>query len=111
MISVLAFITTLPGHRDEVLEAYRANIAPVRSENGCIEYMANVDPVNSDETPSALGPDSFVIIEKWESFACLQSHRASPHMASYSTKVKTLIARRVVHVLTSADEIAGAETA
>ncbi len=29
MISVLAFITTLPGQREEVLEAYRANTVPV----------------------------------------------------------------------------------
>lgn len=104
MISVLAFITTLPGQREEVLEAYRANTVPVRSENGCIEYVANVDPTRSDQTPSALGPDSFVIIEKWDSFACLQSHWTSPHMISYAAKVKHLIAKRVVHVLASVDE-------
>jgi quinol monooxygenase YgiN len=104
MISVLAFITTLPGRRDEVLNAYRANTVLVRSEYGCIEYVANVDPMRSEETPSALGQDSFVIVEKWENFACLQSHRTSPHMIAYAAKVKHLTATRVVHVLTSVDE-------
>lgn len=104
MISVLAFITTLPGLRDQVLNAYHANTVSVRSETGCIEYMANLDPANLAETPTALGPDSFVIIEKWDNFACLQAHRTSPHMVAYAAKVKHLIATRLVHVVVSADD-------
>ncbi|MGU7778586.1 putative quinol monooxygenase [Burkholderia sp. PU8-34] len=106
MIYVLAFITTLPGHRDEVLAAYRTNTTPVRAENGCIEYVAAFDPANIDETPVALGPDSFVIVEKWDDFSCLQAHRVSPHMVEYGAKVKHLIAKRVVHVLSPVDAVA-----
>lgn len=103
MIYVLAFITTLPGHRDEVLDAYRSNTSAVRAENGCIEYSAAFDPVNEDQTPVALGPDSFVIIEKWDDFRCLQDHRVSPHMKAYGARVKDLIVKRVVHVLDPVD--------
>ncbi|MBX9593618.1 MAG: antibiotic biosynthesis monooxygenase, partial [Roseomonas sp.] len=38
MIHVLAIITTKPGMRDAVLEAFRANRPAVHAEDGCIEY-------------------------------------------------------------------------
>lgn len=99
MIYVLAFITTLPGHREEVLAAYRANTEAVRAERGCIEYIAGADPSEPVATPAEMGPDSFVIIEKWDDFGCLQAHRISPHMVAYAAKVKHLIAERLVHVV------------
>ena len=42
MINVLAFITTKPGMRDAVLEAFQANMPAVLAEDGCIEYAAVV---------------------------------------------------------------------
>lgn len=99
MIHVLAFITTTPGNREEVLAAYRANTAAVRAEPGCLLYVAGVDPASIDETPVAMGPDSFVILEQWDDFSCLQAHRVTPHMIAYAAKVKHLIAERLVHVV------------
>ena len=106
MIYVLAFITTLPGRRDEVLAAYRANTVPVRAENGCIEYTAVFDPVNVEETPVPLGQDSFVVVEKWDDYWQFQAHLASPHVGEYGAKVKHLIATRVIHVLSPVDTAA-----
>ena len=103
MIYVLAFITTLPGHRDEVLAAYRVNTVPVRAENGCIEYTAVSDPVHGEETPVPLGQDSFVVVEKWGDYSQFQAHLASPHVGEYSAKIKHLIAKRVLHVLSPVD--------
>jgi quinol monooxygenase YgiN len=96
MIHVLAFITTKPGQREAVLEAFNANIPAVRAEEGCIEYGAAIDVAGADP---AFGPDSFVVVEKWASRAALKAHAASPHMAAYAAKVKPLIEKRAVHIL------------
>ena len=43
MIHVIAIITAKPGMRDQILEAARGNLAPVRAEDGCIEYSLAFD--------------------------------------------------------------------
>lgn|SRR5262245_33052515 len=99
MIHVLAILTALPGKRDVVLEAFKANVPAVLAEDGCIEYNAVVDVDGADP---AFGPDTFVVVEKWESMAALKAHAASAHMAAYGAKVKDLMASRAVHVLNPA---------
>jgi len=99
MIHVLAIITAKPGQRATVLEAFKANLPAVHAEAGCIEYGAAVDTAGADP---AFGPDTFVVIEKWESMAALKAHAASPHMAAYGASVRELIASRAVHVLQDA---------
>lgn len=102
MIHVLAFITTKPGQRDAVLAAFNANVPAVRAEAGCIEYGATVDADGAGSIQTALGPDSFVVVEKWESMDALEAHAASAHMAAYAAKVKDSLAGRVIHVLSPA---------
>jgi len=48
------------------------------------------------------GPDTFVVIEKWESLDHLKAHAASPHMAAYGAKTRDLLANREIHVLSPA---------
>ena len=67
MIHVLAIITTKPGQRQTVLDAFRANVPNVLAEDGCIEYGAAVDSEGVGAIQTALGPDSFVVVEKWDS--------------------------------------------
>jgi quinol monooxygenase YgiN len=100
MIHVLAMITTKPGKRAEVLEMFRANVPAVHAEAGCIEYGAAFDAEGLGQ--ATFGPDSFVVIEKWESPEALAAHAASPHMKAYGAKTKDLIAARAIHVLTPA---------
>ncbi len=103
MIHVVAIITTKPGQRATVLEAFNANVPAVRAEKGCIEYGAAVDLVPSHGAIQAnFGPDTFVVIEKWESPDALRAHAASPHMAAYGAKTKDLLTSRVIHVLSPA---------
>ena len=99
MIHVLAIITAKPGQRAAILEAFRANMPAVHAEAGCIEYgpAADLDGFGGIQTP--LGPDSFVVIEKWESPDALRAHGKAPHMAAYAAKTKEMIASRVIHVL------------
>ena len=107
MIHVLAIITAKPGMRERVLEAFRANMPAVHAEEGCIEYAPAVD---ADGPPfqTKLGPDTFVVIEKWASLEALKAHAAAPHMAAYGAKTRDLLASRVIHVLAPKPPASGA---
>ena len=102
MIHVVAVITTMPGQREKVLEAFRGNIPAVRTEDGCIEYGPAVDAEGLGSFQTKFGPDTFVVLEKWRDAQALKAHAAAPHMAAYAAKVKDMIANRVVHVLSPA---------
>jgi len=100
MIHVIAIITAKPDKREEVLAAFRANMPAVHAEQGCIEYGPATD---AEGGPGAkYGPDTFVVIEKWESLDHLKAHAASPHMAAYGAKTRDLLANREIHVLSPA---------
>jgi quinol monooxygenase YgiN len=101
VIHVIAIITAKPGLRDAVLQEFRANMPTVHAEQGCIEYGPAVDAGGMGfQTP--FGPDTFVVIEKWESADALKAHAAAPHMAAYAAKTRDMIANRVIHVLSPA---------
>jgi len=99
MIHVIAVITAKPGKRDEILGHFRANVPAVKAEKGCIEYGATVDAEGMGSFQTKFGPDTFVVVEKWESTDALKAHGAAPHMAAYAAKTKDHIASRVIHVL------------
>lgn len=102
MIHVLAIITAKPGMRDTILQEFRANMPAVHAEQGCIEYGPAIDAEGMGRFQTPFGPDSFVVIEKWESPEALRAHAAAPHMAAYAAKTKDMIASRVIHVLSPA---------
>lgn len=99
MIHVIAVITTKPGQRETVLEAFRAMVPLVQAEQGCIEYGAAVDAPGDLKFQTKYGPDTFVVVEKWESLDALKAHAAAPHMAAYAAKTRELVANRAVHIL------------
>jgi quinol monooxygenase YgiN len=99
MIHVIAVITAKPGMRDSILHAFRANVPAVKVEKGCIEYGAAVDADAALSIQTKWGPDTFLVIEKWQSMDALKAHAAAPHMAAYGAKTKEFIASRVIHVL------------
>ena len=99
MIHVLALITTKPGMRDAVLALFRANVPAVHAEAGCIEYGPAIDTEGAGQIQAPLGPDSFAVIEKWESLEHLRAHAAAPHMAAYGAATKDHLIGRVIHVL------------
>jgi quinol monooxygenase YgiN len=103
MIHVVAIITAKPGQREAILREFRANVPAVRAEDGCIEYGPAIDAEGLGSFQTKVGPDTFVVIEKWRDADALKAHAGAPHMAAYSGKVKDLIASRVIHVLSPAD--------
>jgi quinol monooxygenase YgiN len=103
MIHVIAVITAKPGQRDAILREFRANMPAVRAEKGCIEYGPAVDADGVGGFQTKFGPDTFLVIEKWESIEALKAHAAAPHMAAYAAKTKEMIQSRVIHVLSPAE--------
>ena len=99
MIHVIAILTAKPGKREEVLRHFHANVPAVRAEKGCIEYGPTIDAADAGEVLTAFGPDTFVVVEKWETMADLAAHGVAPHMKEYGAKTKDLLASRVIHVL------------
>jgi quinol monooxygenase YgiN len=99
MIHVVAIVTAKPGKRGEILRHFNANVPAVKAEKGCIEYGPAVDAENALGFQTKVGPDTFLVVEKWESMDALKAHAAAPHMAAYAAKVKELIASRTIHIL------------
>ena len=77
MIHVLAIITAKSGQRGALLQAFKAIVPTVHAEAGCVEYGPVIDVDGADP---AFGPDTFVVVEKWESMAALKAHAVAPHM-------------------------------
>ncbi len=102
VIHVMAVITAKPGKRADVLSAFNANVPAVHAEDGCIEYGATVDAEGVGKFQTQFGPDTFVVVEKWQSLDHLKAHAGSPHMAAYGAKTKDLLADRIIHVLSPA---------
>ena len=99
MIHVIAVITAKPGQRETVLEHFRANVPAVMAETGCIEYGATVDADQPLPFQTTWGPDTFLVVEKWQSMEALKAHAAAPHMAAYGAKTREFIASRAIHIL------------
>lgn len=102
MIHVVAIITTAPGKRAEVLEAFAGIVPTVRAEEGCIEYQPVVDEETAAGVEAAAGEDTFFVIEKWETLAALQAHSAAAHMQDYGKRVGHLVVGRAVHIMRNA---------
>ena len=96
MVHVIAIITAHRGKRTQLLELFQAVIPTVGEEQGCIEYGVAVDVPGADP---AFGPDTYVVVEKWESLEALKAHSVAPHMKAFGQAAGSLIAKRAVHVL------------
>ncbi len=99
MIHVIAVLTAKPGKRDAMLKEFRANVANVKAETGCIEYGAAIDADPGPSFQAKYGADTFIVIEKWADVDALRAHAAQPHMKAFGAKIKDLLANRAVYVL------------
>lgn len=99
LIHVVAIITAKPGKRDELLSAFREVVPIVHTERGCREYQPVTDILGVSESAAQLGPDTYMVIEKWDSIDDLRAHAASSHMKAFQEKTAQWVADRKVHVL------------
>lgn len=102
MVHVLAIITTRPGLRAQVLEAFHRNRAAVLAEDGCIEYVATIDTEGAGAPYAQFGDDVFVVVEKWASLDALKAHGVAPHMVAHGAVVAPLVLSAAIHVLSDA---------
>ena len=99
MIHVIAIITAQTGKRAELLEAFSKIVPLVHAEQGCVEYQPVTDASDAGDMQTALGADSFMVVEKWASMDDLKAHSASVHMAEYGKSAGHMVAGRTIHVL------------
>ncbi len=103
MIHVVAIITAKPGRRAELLDRFLTVVPIVQAEDGCIEYRPVIDHhAGLDGDREALGPDSYIVVEKWASAEALDAHVATDHMRTYAKETGNLIGSRTLHVLRDA---------
>ena len=99
MIEVIAIVTTKPGLRASVLSIFLEHVVAVKREKGCIEYTPAVDIVDAPHAVRLLGPDTFVVLEKWNSREELVAHEMSVDHKAYRSRVDDLLVSRVIHVV------------
>jgi quinol monooxygenase YgiN len=102
MIHVIATLEFEPGKRDFVLAEFRKIVPLVRAEAGCLEYTPAIDADTGMTMQHRIGPDSLMVIERWETLEALEAHDVAPHMKAYRAKVKQHIRGREIRVLTPA---------
>ena len=102
MVRVVAILTAKPGRRGELLALFRANMAAVHAEDGCIEYQPFVDAEGFGAFQSPVGPDAFVVLETWASADALKAHAAAPHMVAYGKASRELVAERKILIFSPA---------
>jgi|SRR5665647_538800 len=101
MINVIASIHIKEQRKQDFIEIFKSNIPNVLNEKGCVEYMPTIDfPTNLP--PQEVNENVVTIIEKWTSFEDLQAHLAAPHMIAYKDRVKDLIEKVSLKILTAA---------
>jgi quinol monooxygenase YgiN len=101
MVQVIAIIHAKPGMRSKILAFLHANIPNVLAEPGCIEYMATVDASDAPALQTPIGPDSFIVFERWADMPSFHAHAHAPHVITYRKNTAEFIDSRTVHVLSA----------
>jgi quinol monooxygenase YgiN/lysophospholipase L1-like esterase len=104
MVFVVATIELNPGIREAFLGIFNANVPNVLAEDGCLGYEPTIDVASGIPAQEAPRDNVVVIVEKWASLEHLRTHLTAPHMGVYREKVKDLVKKVNLQVLTSALE-------
>jgi quinol monooxygenase YgiN len=100
MIHVIATIELHEGEGETFLAEFRNVVPQVLAEEGCLEYGPAVDLVADVAARLPARPDVVTVVEKWESVEHLKRHLIAPHMKEFRHRVKELVARTTLLVLT-----------
>jgi (4S)-4-hydroxy-5-phosphonooxypentane-2,3-dione isomerase len=86
VFSLIVQLQIDPAHRDEFLDAMRANAeASVRDEPGCLRF---------DVCSVADDPTRFVLYELYTDAAAFDQHKTAPHFARWRTVSSRLVVRQ-----------------
>ena len=81
------------------MKEFDAILSLVRAEAGCSEYVLAIDIENSPASVTTLGPNSFVVVEKWATREALEAHAASKHMIQLRARIEAFIQARSFFVV------------
>ena len=96
MIYVVATTQVKPDSRDAFIRGHKACIAETLKEKGCIAYEGHT---------SIHDPNSYVVVERWESREDLNAHGRAPHMKVWREYSAPLKASPTVIEIISADKV------
>ena len=101
MINVIASIKVKFGRKTEFLGIFKSNVPFVKKEKGCIDYCPMID-IDTKIPVQKLDGDVVTIMEKWENVEALKIHLTAPHMITYKEKVKDIIEKVSLKILSEA---------
>jgi quinol monooxygenase YgiN len=94
MIYVVATTQMKPELRDAFIKGHKECIAETRKEKGCISYEGHT---------SIHDPNTYVVVERWETRDDLNAHGRAPHMKvwrEYSAPLK--VSPTVIEIISDA---------
>ena len=84
LLIVVAEMTAQSGKEDDLRRKLTGFVAPTRAENGCVQY---------DLHESEQHPGHFLFFERWASAQALETHLASPHIATVLPGLTSILAQ------------------
>jgi quinol monooxygenase YgiN len=102
MIHVIATVELHDGQRDAFLAEFDKVVPDVLAEDGCLEYGPTTDLTTDISAQLPPRPNVVTIVEKWESLDHLKQHLVAPHMLAYRPKVKDMVVKSTLVILTPA---------
>lgn len=102
MIHVIATVELHDGQREAFLAEFHKIVPDVHKEEGCLEYGPTVDAATDIGAQIPFRANVVTIVEKWGSLEHLRQHSNAPHMKAYRPKVKDLVVKTTLMILTPA---------
>jgi quinol monooxygenase YgiN len=102
MIHVVAEVELKPGQRQKFLTLFKAHVAKVRLEKGCVAYGPMVDAAGAPMARHAPRENILTILEQWRSLEDLQAHMQAPHQVEFFKKTGDMRAGGRVEILQEA---------
>ncbi|MEA3537177.1 putative quinol monooxygenase [Rhizobium sp. CC-YZS058] len=85
-VTIIGTVTARPDCRDELEAILSRQVAPTRSEAGCINYDFHVDAADACV---------FVFYENWRSQEDLDQHMKMPHLVPLLSEMDRLLAKPI----------------
>ena len=96
MIYVVATTPVKPDQRDAFIAGHKKCIAETLKEKGCVSYEGHT---------SIHDPNTYVVVERWETRDDLNAHGRAPHMKVWREYSAPLKAGQTVIEIISADKV------
>ena len=91
-VPVVAIIKAKKNQERHLFDLLKKIVSPTHQEKGCMKYGLH---------RSIEAPDTFVMIEKWETIESLQNHLKAPHITSAFARQAELIENISIYPLKS----------